>query len=156
MKYNTKYDIKINLIVGEKNVFEYITHIVEVPEVEFKIKEIKDNSLTFITKFDEKIKFEDEDKIQIFAKKSSEDEYLDSSIKDVELSSNTVNSIDIELDESTLKKIQKTGEAVTQEKYDFKINVIKSGILFQEKIYNVEMKQDTLQIVNVSFKNKKI
>ncbi len=43
---------------------------------------------------------------------------------------------------------------VTQEKYDFKINVIKSGILFQEKIYNVEMKQDTLQIVNVSFKNK--
>ncbi len=31
---------------------------------------------------------------------------------------------------------------------------IKSGILFQEKIYNVEMKQDTLQIVNVSFKNK--
>ena len=153
-KYNTKYDIKINLIVGEKNVFEYITHIVEVPEVEFKIKEIKDNSLTFITKFDEKIKFEDEDKIQIFAKKSSEDEYLDSSIKDVELSSNTVNSIDIELDESTLKKIQKTGEAVTQEKYDFKINVIKSGILFQEKIYNVEMKQDTLQIVNVSFKNK--
>ena len=153
-KYNTKYDIKINLIVGEKNVFEYITHIVEVPEVEFKIKEIKDNSLTFITKFDEKIKFENGDKIQIFAKKSSEDEYLDSSIKDVELSSNTVNSIDIELDESTLKKIQKTGEAVTQEKYDFKINVIKSGILFQEKIYNVEMKQDTLQIVNVSFENK--
>lgn len=154
-KYNTKYDIKINLIVGEKNVFEYITHIVEVPEVEFKIKEIKDNSLTFITKFDEKIKFEDEDKIQIFAKKSSEDEYLDSSIKDVELSSNTVNSIDIELDESTLKKIQKTGEAVTQEKYDFKINVIKSGTLFQEKIYNVEMKNDSdLQIVNVSFKNK--
>lgn len=153
-KYNTKYDIKINLIVGEKNVFEYITHIVEVPEVEFKIKEIKDNSLTFITKFDEKIKFENGDKIQIFAKKSSEDEYLDSYIKNVELSSNTVNSIDIELDESTLKKIQKTGEAVTQEKYDFKINVIKSGILFQEKIYNVEMKQDTLQIVNVSFKNK--
>lgn len=153
-KYNTKYDIKINLIVGEKNVFEYITHIVEVPEVEFKIKEIKDNSLTFITKFDEKIKFENGDKIQIFAKKSSEDEYLDSYIKDVELSSNTVNSIDIELDESTLKKIQKTGEAVTQEKYDFKINVIKSGTLFQEKIYNVEMKQDTLQIVNVSFKNK--
>lgn len=153
-KYNTKYDIKINLIVGEKNVFEYITHIVEVPEVEFKIKEIKDNSLTFITKFDEKIKFENGDKIQIFAKKSSEDEYLDSYIKDVELSSNTVNSIDIELDESTLKKIQKTGEAVTQEKYDFKINVIKSGILFQEKIYNVEMKQDTLQIVNVSFENK--
>lgn len=153
-KYNTKYDIKINLIVGEKNVFEYITHIVEVPEVEFKIKEIKDNSLTFITKFDEKIKFENGDKIQIFAKKSSEDEYLDSYIKDVELSSNTVNSIDIEFDESTLKKIQKTGEAVTQEKYDFKINVIKSGILFQEKIYNVEMKQDTLQIVNVSFENK--
>ena len=153
-KYNTKYDIKINLIVGEKNVFEYITHIVEVPEVEFKIKEIKDNSLTFITKFDEKIKFENGDKIQIFAKKSSEDEYLDSYIKNVELSSNTVNSIDIELDESTLKKIQKTGEAVTQEKYDFKINVIKSGILFQEKIYNVEMKQDTLQIVNVSFENK--
>ena len=153
-KYNTKYDIKINLIVGEKNVFEYITHIVEVPEVEFKIKEIKDNSLTFITKFDEKIKFENGDKIQIFAKKSSEDEYLDSYIKNVELSSNTVNSIDIELDESTLKKIQKTGEAVTQEKYDFKINVIKSGTLFQEKIYNVEMKQDTLQIVNVSFKNK--
>ena len=154
-KYNTKYDIKINLIVGEKNVFEYITHIVEVPEVEFKIKEIKDNSLTFITKFDEKIKFENGDKIQIFAKKSSEDEYLDSYIKNVELSSNTVNSIDIELDESTLKKIQKTGEAVTQEKYDFKINVIKSGTLFQEKIYNVEMKNDSdLQIVNVSFKNK--
>lgn len=154
-KYNTKYDIKINLIVGEKNVFEYITHIVEVPEVEFKIKEITDNSLKFMATFDKKIKFEDEDKIQIFAKKSSEDEYLDSSIKDVELSSNTVNSIDIELDESTLKKIQKTGEAVTQEKYDFKINVIKSGTLFQEKIYTVEMKDDSgLQIVNVSFKNK--
>ena len=85
-------------IVGEKNVFEYITHIVEAPEVEFKIKEITDNSLKFMATFDKKIKFEDEDKIQIFAKKSSEDEYLDSSIKDVELSSNTVNSIDIELD----------------------------------------------------------
>lgn len=152
-KYNTKYDIKINLIVGEKNVFEYITHIVEVPEVEFKIKEIKDNSLTFITKFDEKIKFENGDKIQIFAKKSSENVYPNSATNEVELplDKDKLDSIEVNIGNS-----QKNSEQTDTEdkKYDFKINVIKSGILFQEKIYNVEMKQDTLQIVNVSFKNK--
>lgn len=158
-KYNTKYDIKINLIVGEKNVFEYITHIVEVPEVEFKIKKISENSITFETAFDEKIKFEDGDKIQIFAKKSTDDNYPVAVTKEVGLSSGqgTLNPIDIEFNNVDSDKVVKTsvGADTQDKKYDFKINVIKSGTLFQEKIYNVEMKNDSsLQIVNVSFKNK--
>lgn len=160
-KYNTKYDIKINLIVGEKNVFEYITHIVEVPEVEFKIKEIKDKSIKFIAIFDErdgKVTFEDGDKIQIFAKESTDESYPVEVTKEVELSSSqsASNLMEIEFKAEDLKKIQKNQSTDTQDKkYDFKINVIKSGTLFQEKIYNVEMKNDSsLQIVNVSFKNK--
>lgn len=158
-EYNTKYDIKINLIVGEKNVFEYITHIVEVPEVEFKIKEITDNSLKFIATFDEKIKFEDGDKIQIFAKKSTDDNYPVAVTKEVVLSSgqDTSNSMDIEFNNGDFDKVVKTsmGSDTQDKKYDFKIDVIKSGTLFQEKIYGVEMKSDgSLQIVNVSFKNK--
>lgn len=145
-KYNTKYDIKINLIVGEKNVFEYITHIVEVPEVEFKIKDIKNNSLKFTTTFNEKIKFEDGDKIQIFAKKSTDGNYPVAVTKEVEQSSSQNL---LSLTEIVVDQLQ------NDIKYDFKIDVIKSGALFQEKIYTVEMKDDSgLQIVNVSFKNK--
>lgn len=158
-KYNTKYDIKINLIVGEKNVFEYITHTVEVPEVEFKIKNITENSITFTTTFDEKIKFEDGDKIQIFAKKSTDDNYPVAVTKEVVLSSgqDTSNPMDIEFNNEDFDKVVKTsmGSDTQDKKYDFKINVIKSGTLFQEKIYTIEMKNDSgLQIVNVSFKNK--
>lgn len=153
-KYNTKYDIKINLIVGEKNVFEYITHIVEVPEVEFKIKEITENTITFATAFDKKIEFENGDKIQIFAKKSTEENYPGVVTKEVEQSSSQNL---LSLTEIKLENLQRNSEQTDTEdkKYDFKINVIKSGTLFQEKIYSVEMNNDkSLQIVNVSFKNK--
>lgn len=143
-KYNTEYDIKIDLIAGSRNIVKYINYIVEVPEVIFNIKEIKKESLKVSSIVDPKFVIEDGDKLEIFAKESGvESNYI------------KILSRDLKTEEFEITKFNETlAEEVEGKKFDFKINVIKNGNLFQEKIYTVEMKDDDLQIVNVFFKNK--
>ncbi len=158
-KFNTKYDVKIVFNVGEKYIDNYISYVVEVPEIDFKIKEIKNNSLKIIATVNEKTIFEDGDKIQIFAKKQSETNFQFNPIKEIvknpneqlPIGSNREIEINIPDVQANLR------EEPQDKKYDFKINVIKNQNIFQEKIYSVEFKNDSLQIVNVSFikKNEK-
>ncbi len=167
-KYNTAYDIKVNLSIGGKNLFEFMTYTIEPPKIIFGIQDITKESLKFIPKFDN-ISFEDGDKIQIFIKKDSDNSYPENPNKEIQQSSSEiiVNLKEINLDKEIFKTVQlsevsdsKENENNSQnpqekgQKYDFKVIVIKSGVLYQEEIYSVEMIENKLQIVKVSFENQ--
>lgn len=145
-KYNTEYDIKIDLFAGSRNIVKYINYAVEVPEVIFNIKEIKKQSLKISSTVDPKFVIENGDKVEIFVKESESEEsnYIKILTRDLKTEEFEITKFNEKLDK----------DKVEGKKLDFKINVIKDKYLFQEKIYTVEMKDDDLQIVNISFKNK--
>ncbi|WP_242821416.1 DUF4214 domain-containing protein [Candidatus Arthromitus sp. SFB-rat-Yit] len=177
-KYDTKYDIKFNYNIGGRNLFEYLTHTVSLPKIDFGVKVIGEDSLNFKIKFDQnKTKFEknDDDKIEIFVKKYGENDEAYRSINftenqitaepekakegdaenivERELKLETISSVFGENQPSTVEGDGNSQNTQTEKKqYEFKIIVRKDGAMFQEKFYRVSMEENSLQIVDVVFK----
>lgn len=96
-KYDTKFDIKLNYTIGGKQLFEYLTHTVSLPKIDFGVKVLSDDSLKFKLGFDQsKTKFEknENDKIEIFVKKHGAEDgtyksitFVDEELNDTEASS---------------------------------------------------------------------
>lgn len=140
-KFNTNYDIKLDMNIGGKHSYIYVSHIINIPKSKFKIKVKENKIIELIPEFSEKLKFSPQDKIKIFIKKHTEENYSTSPSKEVEVSSNKLISLSVVND---------------SEKHDLKIQIIKDGDVFEEKLFTVDVKQQDLQIVNVDYNKKNL
>ena len=144
-KLNINYDIKLDFNIGNKHIFQFLSHIIETPEINFKLKILPNNVLEILPEYNEKNIFNNGDKIKIFSKKNTDSEYGKEPVKELEQTSidNIKDKKNIQIQSLEPKSI-----------YNFKIQIIKNGYVFQEKVYKVGINENELQIINVYFNKK--
>lgn len=186
-KYNTKYNVRFHISVGGKEIFKYISHKIDLPEITFGVK--VDNSTSgvqtqegtstatsnkkvqFKLELPENLKLNNGDKVEIFWKKSSENDYKEQDKKEIiqqngtELNNGSIIEVPISSSSNSPVTItdQQSGEQqdsnqsadLQKDNYDFKVKVTKDNCVIQGTLYTVDINNlDKPQIVRMSYNKK--
>lgn len=66
-KYDTKYDIKLVYMIGGKYLYNYVSHTINLPKIDFGVQVLSNDSFKIKLSFDQnKIKFKETDRIEMF------------------------------------------------------------------------------------------
>lgn len=176
-KYNTKYNIKFYMSIGGKEIFKYISHKIQLPEITFGVK-VEDSTAGVQTRDDnsprtssKKVQFKLElpenlnlnngDKVEIFWKKSAEESYPENN--KVEKIQNGTELNDGSIIEVSISSInspatiteQQQSQDPQKDNYDFKVRVTKDNSVIQETLYIVDINNsENPQIVRTSYNKK--
>ncbi len=162
-KYRTKFNIKLVYSIGGKYITKYTTSYIDIPKIDFGIKVESGDKLKVKLTFDqEKTKFKESDKIELFVKKFGDDE---GTYKPIEFKENPRSVMEDkdsiitkELTVENIKEAINSGastydspDSPSPETYSLKIKVTKDGDAFQEEIHKVLMEKDFLQITRIDY-----
>lgn len=73
--YDTKYDIKLVYTIGGKNLYNYVSHTITLPKIDFGVQVLTEDSFKIKLSFDkDKTKFKESDKIELFMREHKTEE----------------------------------------------------------------------------------
>ncbi len=176
-KYNTKYNIKFYMSIGGKEIFKYISHKIQLPEITFGVK-VEDSTAGVQTRDDnfprtssKKVQFKLElpenlnlnngDKVEIFWKKSTEESYPENNkVEKIQNGTELNNASVIDVPISSANSLatiteQQQSQDPPKDNYDFKVRVTKDNSVIQEILYIVDINNsENPQIVRTSYNKK--